>query len=244
MQISIITTTLNSRAFIGDLAKDVLSQSDPNFTWIIIDGGSTDGTLEFLSGVIRPNDIIVSEKDFGIYDAINKGINLTSSTYYMIAGADDRIYTDTLKTFNNYAKKQSSDVIAASINYGTHTLYPNEGSIALKGQNALIANHSVSTIFKKELHRKHGLYTNKLPICADQFFLRKIYESGATFYFLPNYIAGFFSDKGVTHTDYFGTLTEFTRVQLYYENNKFFQILLFSMRCLKNLKKIINQKRK
>jgi glycosyltransferase involved in cell wall biosynthesis len=239
MEISIITTTLNSRAFIGDLANDVLSQSDPNFIWIIIDGGSTDGTLEFLRGVIRPSDIIVSEQDFGIYDAINKGINLASSRYYMIAGADDRIYTDTLKTFNYYAKKQCSDVIAASINYGALTLHPNEGKISLKGQNALIANHSVSTIFKIELHSNYGLYTNKFPICADQFFLRKIYESGATFYFLPNYIAGYFSDTGVTHTDYFGTLTEFTRVQLYFEKNKLFQILLFAMRCLKNLKKII-----
>ncbi|HAC15360.1 MAG TPA: hypothetical protein DCE78_05370 [Bacteroidetes bacterium] len=240
MLISIITTTLNSKKCIADLTKDILNQSDQNFTWIIIDGGSTDGTVEFLRNSIRPNDILLSEKDFGIYDALNKGINLSSSVYYLVAGADDRIYTETLKVFNTRAIDSNADVIAAAIQYGANILTPNIGTCSRKGQNALIANHSVSTIFRKKLHISYGFYTHRFPICADQYFLRKIHEAGVNFSYIPDYIAGYFSNSGVTHSDYFGALTEFTRIQLLFEKHKLFQLLLFFIRCIKNIKKILH----
>lgn len=239
MEISIITATYNAEDHIRGLAEDIKKQTDQKFSWILIDGGSTDNTVSFLKSVIRPQDILVSEADFGIYDALNKGVRISSANYYLVAGADDRIFPDTIRKFKDAIKASNADVISTSIKYGDKILKPNIGSCSRKGQNALISNHSVSTIFKKTLHDKHGLYSHRLPICADQLFVRTIYRNGAKFYYLPNYVAGYFSAVGVTHQDYFGTLTEFTRVQLEFEKNKLMQMILFAIRCIKNIRKII-----
>lgn len=239
IEISIITATYNAENHIRDLAEDIKKQTDQQFSWILIDGGSTDSTMSFLRSVIRPQDILVSEADCGIYDALNKGVRISSANYYLVAGADDRIFPDTIKKFKDAIKESNADVISASIKYGDTILKPNIGLCSRKGQNALISNHSVSTIFKKNLHDRYGLYSYRLPICADQLFVRTIYHNGAKFHYLPNYVAGYFSDGGVTHRDYFGTLTEFTRVQLKFEKNKLMQMILFAVRCMKNIRKII-----
>lgn len=239
IKISIITATYNAENHIRDLAEDIKKQTDQEFSWILIDGGSTDNTVSFLKSVIRSQDILVSEADFGIYDALNKGVRISGANYYLVAGADDRIFPNTIKKFKDAIKESNADVISASIKYGDTVIKPNVGSCSRKGQNALISNHSVATAFKKDLHDRFGLYTHRLPICADQLFVRTIHQGGARFYYLEDYVAGYFSDAGVTHQDYFGTLTEFTRVQLQLEPNKLMQMMLFALRCVKNIRKII-----
>lgn len=239
MEISIISATYNAIEHIRDLAGDVLGQTDQAFSWVIVDGGSTDGTVEYLRTVVRPNDILISERDFGIYDALNKGIRLSAGRYYVVAGADDRIFADTVKVFKEAISKTDSDIIAASVKYKETILRPNVGSKSRKGQNALISNHSIGTAFKKSLHDTYGWYTHRLPICADQLFVRTIDRGGAAFHFVPDHVAGHFCDTGLSHRDYFGTLTEFTRVQLKFERNRLAQLLLFAFRCVKNMRRIV-----
>jgi glycosyltransferase involved in cell wall biosynthesis len=71
-QISIVTACLNRAALIPDAVESVLAQDHPDFEHIIIDGGSTDATLSILSRYTYLQ--VLSEKDHGIYDAINKGV--------------------------------------------------------------------------------------------------------------------------------------------------------------------------
>jgi glycosyltransferase involved in cell wall biosynthesis len=86
-KISIITVNLNN---LNGLKKTAYSVPNlDGIEWIVIDGISKDGSLEFLSGLERKPDILVSESDLGIYDAMNKGIHLAKGEYLIFMNAGD-----------------------------------------------------------------------------------------------------------------------------------------------------------
>jgi len=92
---SIITPCLNARTFIAEAIESVLAQQIPNAEHIIMDGGSTDGTLEILREY--PHLIVVSEPDNGMYDAINKGIKISRGEWIGLLNADDLYPAGSLK---------------------------------------------------------------------------------------------------------------------------------------------------
>jgi glycosyltransferase involved in cell wall biosynthesis len=91
LKISIITACLNRREFIGAAIESVLAQNYPEFEHWIIDGGSSDGTLEVLNRY--PHLKVLSEPDRGVYDAWNKGIDRASGDVISILNSDD-VYAD------------------------------------------------------------------------------------------------------------------------------------------------------
>ncbi len=93
MKISIITVAYNAATSIGATLKSVAAQTHPDVEHIVIDGGSTDGTLECIASRGQHLAHVVSEPDRGIYDAMNKGIRLASGDIIGILNADD-VYAD------------------------------------------------------------------------------------------------------------------------------------------------------
>lgn len=89
MKISIITVCYNSAVTIRDTIDSVLSQNFEDLEYLIIDGGSTDGTLEIVRGYGDLVSKVVSEPDRGIYDAMNKGISLANGEIVGILNSDD-----------------------------------------------------------------------------------------------------------------------------------------------------------
>lgn len=89
MKISIITVCFNAAATIRDAVESVGAQSYPDIEHIVIDGGSTDGTLEVLKSVNGRISRLVSEKDDGLYDAMNKGAGLCTGEVIGFLNADD-----------------------------------------------------------------------------------------------------------------------------------------------------------
>jgi glycosyltransferase involved in cell wall biosynthesis len=87
MKISIITASLNRRGFIGAAVESVLAQNYPDFEHWIIDGGSSDGTLEFLKQY--PHLKVLSEPDRGVYDGFNKGLDRASGDVIAFLNSDD-----------------------------------------------------------------------------------------------------------------------------------------------------------
>jgi len=92
MKISIITTSLNSKETIEDTIKSVLAQTYKDIEYIVIDGGSIDGTLNIVDKYRDRINKVVSEKDKGLYDAMNKGIKLATGEVIGILNSDD-VYT-------------------------------------------------------------------------------------------------------------------------------------------------------
>jgi len=77
--------------------ESILAQTERKaFEWIVIDGGSTDGSAEFLKGISADIDVLVSEKDGGIYDAMNKGLGKAQGQYVWFVNAGDALHDDSV----------------------------------------------------------------------------------------------------------------------------------------------------
>lgn len=91
-KISIITIVYNNARDITYTIQSVLNQTYKNIEYIIIDGASTDGTLEIINGYKESIAAVVSEKDNGIYDAMNKGLSLATGDYVLFLNSGDELY--------------------------------------------------------------------------------------------------------------------------------------------------------
>lgn len=89
MNISIITVALNSAEYIEDCIKSIISQDYKDVEYVVIDGGSSDGTIEIINKWRPSNSIFLSEPDSGFYDALNKGIQMATGDVIGILNADD-----------------------------------------------------------------------------------------------------------------------------------------------------------
>lgn len=121
IKISVITVSYNSEATLRRTMESVLNQTYAPYEYIIIDGASTDGTLEIISSMenafkIRGiNLLISSEKDNGIYDAMNKGIDKASGDLIGIINSDDWYETDALKVVAQTYAKSPFDLFWADL---------------------------------------------------------------------------------------------------------------------------------
>jgi glycosyltransferase involved in cell wall biosynthesis len=89
--VSIVTAVLNGAASLSGALESVLRQPYDNVEYIVIDGGSTDGTLDLLRARDDSISLWVSEPDRGVYDAMNKAVDLAAGDYVCYLGADDRM---------------------------------------------------------------------------------------------------------------------------------------------------------
>lgn len=90
--VSIITVVKNGEKYLEQTIKSVIDQTYPNIEYIIVDGGSTDGTLEIIKKYDDKIDYWLSEADKGIYDAMNKGVNIATGKWLNFMNAGDRFY--------------------------------------------------------------------------------------------------------------------------------------------------------
>jgi len=237
-KISIVTATYNAADYLPRLIASLHDQTFKNFEWVVADGGSKDGTLEILNRVDELNLIVDSRVDFGVYDALNRAIKLSSGDYYLVVGADDMLDHNAIESFYLSIEKCSPDFVSALVRTDRGSIIsPEKKWKWFYSQRAYIGAHAVGTLIKKSLHDRFGLYSKDFPIAADQFFIRKVCDAGAVIVY-SDFIAGVFGTSGVSNSDCSGMLTESFRVQLRCGENKLVQIALLLIRLLKNIKKL------
>jgi glycosyltransferase involved in cell wall biosynthesis len=96
MRISIITICYNRKATIAKAIESVLNQDHPNIEYIIIDGNSTDGTQDIIESYSGKITTYISEPDKGMYDALNKGLQLATGDLVGLMHSDDEFYDSTI----------------------------------------------------------------------------------------------------------------------------------------------------
>ena len=202
MKISIITATFNSIRYIGGVLASIQQQKHRNVELIVIDGGSTDGTVELLQQsklVTR----IVSEPDNGIYDALNKGIRLATGDIIGFLHSDDLLYSpttleDVINTFNK--KGEAKEPAKVDGVYGD-LLYVNKidtkkvirywKSCVFKPNHlnkGWMPPHS-SLFIRHEVYEKHGLFDLQFHISADYEFMLRIFKDPTLhFEYIPEVI--------------------------------------------------------
>lgn len=115
--ITIITAVYNASEFLERTILSVLNQTWSNIEYIIIDGGSTDGTLDIIRKYEQPIAYWVSEPDKGIYDAWNKAIKLARGEWIVFLGAGDTYYPNAVSTYMNTieASENRPDLISSRV---------------------------------------------------------------------------------------------------------------------------------
>ena len=111
LKISIITPSFNQGAFIEETILSVLNQTYKNIEYIVVDGGSTDDTLAVLDKYKDKIDIVISEKDKGQADAINKGFKLATGDMVGWLNSDDILYLDCVEKIVDLYKKNQDGAI-------------------------------------------------------------------------------------------------------------------------------------
>lgn len=118
MKVSIITVCYNSRATIADALRSVAAQSWPQIEYIVIDGGSTDGTVEMVRELAPAGTVLVSEPDRGIYDAMNKGLRLASGELIGFLNADDVLaHAEVIADLAQLAERDAAEVVYGDLVY-------------------------------------------------------------------------------------------------------------------------------
>lgn len=195
-KISIITVTYNSAQTLEHTIQSVLSQNYPNLEYIIIDGNSTDGTLAVVEKYKTKIAKFVSEKDEGLYHAINKGIQLATGDIIGILHADDfyinsQVLTQVAETF----EKNKADAVYADLYYVDKT---NTDKIIRTWRSGIYKASSFlwgwmpphPTFFvKKDCYAKHGTFNTSLRSAADyEIMLRFLFKNKIKVAYLPEFI--------------------------------------------------------
>lgn len=177
MRYTIITVVLNGLEQLKFTMDGVLKQKFTDYEYVIIDGGSQDGTVEFLEDMTMKDSRIryISEKDTGIYNAMNKGLRLAQGDYVMFLGAGD-VFCDehTLETVAQYLKY---DVIYGRIIYSSGPFEGQIGGDKMNRKTFLLDGHVAhqSVYVKTSVMKKYG-FQEKYKIEADQDAMMRMYK--------------------------------------------------------------------
>ena len=116
--------------------------------------------------------------------------------------------------------------------YGKHLFTIKRWPSWIVGEKTFIANHSIGTAFRRDLHAKFGFYSRRFPIAADSLFVLQACKGGATRH-EAEFVAGRIGSEGVSYVDWAGAATELFRVQLVVGCYLIPQVLLLLLRILK-----------
>lgn len=173
--VSIITVVRNAGRDLGRVIKDVQSQTYTDKEYIIIDGGSTDGTLGILKEYDDMIDYWVSEQDQGIYDAMNKGIDVAEGEWIYFLGADDTFYSsDTLeKTFKDRGITGDVDVLLGDVIRADGSLFRSRFGRSMYYKNTV---HHQGVFYRRSVFERFR-YGKSLPSGHKrQYFISGDYE--------------------------------------------------------------------
>ena len=192
MKISIITVVLNRKDSILRAMNSVINQKYENKEYIVLDGGSTDGTFELVKSNQDKIDFFKSQKDKNLYDALNKALELAtgdiigfmhSDDYY----SDENVLTDISEAFLN----NDADLVCGGIKYLRDEKISRQiPSIEIDMKNILLGKlpPHPAIFFKKDVIKDIGNFDDNLTIIADLDWCIRVAKKGFKTYKLKKYI--------------------------------------------------------
>lgn len=215
LKITVVTVCYNSVNDIDKTIMSVLSQKKTylNIEYIIIDGQSIDGTLKKIDKFKSEIDIFISEPDKGIYDAMNKAVNVASGDYIIFMNAGDVFYSqDTIK------KIVTTSNVRADIIYGNHVTFFSSDTELVKSHALPITQLKYGMVFNHQssMVRKELLLDNPFDITllsADYAFFYKCYLNGFSFV-KSNLFFSVFDANGVSSSNKIRIYREWRKVSM------------------------------
>ncbi len=197
VSISIITPCLNAQPYIAEAIESVIAQEISDLEHIIMDGGSTDGTLEILEKY--PHLVVVSGPDNGMYDAINKGIGISKGEWIGLLNADDLYPLGSLKKILEVVKRDPG-IQAVNGGYSVFEVDGYERKIVRSSPSIgadefwyriVRGSTTPNTWFlRRQIFERYGLFDNRYRYAADREMIMRLAMSGVRPISLPgeNYL--------------------------------------------------------
>ncbi len=197
--VSIITVVFNGVKTIEETILSVIHQNYTKIEYIIIDGGSTDGTLDVIKKYTSYLDCLVSEPDSGIYSAMNKGLKLAKGSLLILLNADDSLVAKSSISYlvNNFSG--NTEILVSD------TLFQKNGIVkTLKASNSQALHLRIpfmhtSCFVSKSVYEQIGFFNETYRIAADVDFLMRVFKAKISIRFLDQPVicmkAGGISDK-------------------------------------------------
>lgn len=209
MLLSVVTVSYNSEKTIRKTIESLLAQTFSDFEYFIIDGNSTDNTIQIVKEYEEAFEkkgvkfTWISEEDGGIYDAMNKGVNLCKGTHIGLLNSDDWYENHTLELVAECCKNTQADYIHGNINTFSSTykfLKTKKPESKEKMIQRMTFFHPASFISTK-IYNELGRYSLEFPICADYDFILRIinrdYKIEYIDHILTNFLFGGLSTSSV-----------------------------------------------
>lgn len=196
--ITVVTVVFNGAATLEQTIQSVVNQTYDNVEYIIVDGASTDGTLDIVRKYEDKIDYWQSEPDGGIYDAMNKGIELATGDYVAMLNSGDSYIEKILEKIAEIIKTHNGDIL-----YGVVKCFENGVFTKVEGKSAealpigMLAHQSA--FMPMGLHKKYGGYDTSFKIAADYDFFLKMFVHKEPFFF-TNLIVANFDYGGISNT--------------------------------------------
>lgn len=186
MKVSIITATYNSLKSLPTALDSLESQTYRDIEWIVVDGNSTDGTIDFIKSNSNSISQWISEPDQGIYDALNKGIDMATGDVIGLLHSDDFFNSkDTIAQIAELFKYSKADGIYGNLRYVSKTntkknirFWKSDYFRPQLLKKGWMPAHP-SLFLKKEVYQKHGKFDLEFKIAADYDFVLRIFQDGS-----------------------------------------------------------------
>lgn len=198
MKLSIITINYNNKVGLKNTINSILPQTYNNFEYIIIDGGSTDGSVEIIKEFADHITYWVSEPDNGVYHAMNKGIDIAKGEYCIFMNSGDLFYDkNTIESL--IPQLDGTDIILGNTLESDGTIKPYKKDMTFKTLYNGSLSHQ-STFIKTSLLKRYH-YDESLKIVADwKFFLQTLILDNCT-YKGVNLFVSIYDVSGITYSN-------------------------------------------
>ena len=210
--LSIITINYNNAKGLRKTIESVRTQTFNDYEHIIIDGGSSDGSKEIIQEFLNDSEYSkhiswwCSEKDGGIYNAMNKGIDKANGQFIYMLNSGDSLLPGVLTTLSPLLRENEKSVV-----YGPVDSYLNghfQKTTGMSSEHLPIGMIPHQGIFVPlELHKKIGYYNEKYKICADREFMLRLYTNKIPFVHIPVIICNY-DEGGISSTSTYEALKE------------------------------------
>ena len=239
---SIITVVKNDEINVGKTIKSVIGQSLKDFEYIIIDGKSSDNTLKQIMIFKKKINFLISEKDKGIYFAMNKGAKISNGKVILFVNSGDLLTKNALKII----KKKFIKNMNIGFIFGTVKRYYTTGPIYKYGINEkrllynfdFATSHSTGFFIKKNIFKRMGYFNTKFKISADYdlYFKLIIKNKIKGISTKKNELIGVMKSGGYSSKiSFINHLKEEIKIRYHNGQNLFFLSLIFFNSIIKNL---------
>tara|TARA_B110000238_G_C16134973_1_gene443211 strand:- start:391 stop:1137 length:747 start_codon:yes stop_codon:yes gene_type:complete len=242
--LSIITVVKNDEKNINKTVKSIIRQKKPNYEYIIIDGGSSDNTLKAIHEHVNSIDYIKSEKDNGIYDAMNKGLKVARGDIVVFCNSGDFFYDNAFQKILELFNEKNYDFVFGTVirNYTTtQKLKYNFSRFKLNFNFDFATSHSTGFFLKKKIYDKIGNYNLRFKCSADYDFYLRLFKNRVTGgYTKKDQLIGNVASHGYSSKlSFLDHLKEEFNIRKHNKENIFLIILIAFYSLLRNLDKVI-----